>query len=110
MRLKLLQSEGEVSIASTGKNAITGNLETHVYRVEGPVMLFSTTTAIDIDEELMNRCLVLSVDESQRTNPGDPPGAATKTDVTRLTCKATKRRYYETTSKRPTLVAHRLRY
>lgn len=63
--LKLLQSEGEVSIASTGKNATTGNLETHVYRVEGPVMLFSTTTAIDIDEELMNRCLVLSVDESR---------------------------------------------
>jgi DNA primase len=28
-------------------------------------MLFSTTTAIDIDEELMNRCLVLSVDESR---------------------------------------------
>lgn len=63
--LKLLQSEGEVSIASTGKNTTTGNLETHVYRVEGPVMLFSTTTAIDIDEELMNRCLVLSVDESR---------------------------------------------
>lgn len=63
--LKLLQSEGEVSIASTGKNTTTGNLETHVYRVEGPVMLFSTTTAIDIDEELMNRCLILSVDESR---------------------------------------------
>lgn len=28
-------------------------------------MLFLTTTAIDIDEELMNRCLVLSVDESR---------------------------------------------
>ena len=63
--LKLLQSEGEVSIASTGKNPTTGNLETQEYRVEGPVMLFSTTTAIDIDEELMNRCLVLSVDESR---------------------------------------------
>jgi DNA primase len=63
--LKLLQSEGEISIASTGKNTTTGNLETHVYRVEGPVMLFSTTTAIDIDEELMNRCLILSVDESR---------------------------------------------
>ncbi|MGH8076298.1 MAG: hypothetical protein ACREPE_03090, partial [Lysobacter sp.] len=63
--LKLLQSEGEVSIASTGKNALTGNLETQEYRVEGPVMLFSTTTAIDLDEELLNRCLVLSVDESR---------------------------------------------
>jgi len=28
-------------------------------------MLFMTTTAIDIDEELMNRCLVLSVNESR---------------------------------------------
>ena len=63
--LKLLQSEGEISIASTGKNAQTGNLETQEYRVEGPVMLFSTTTAIDLDEELLNRCLVLSVDESR---------------------------------------------
>jgi DNA primase len=63
--LKLLQSEGEVSIASTGKNATTGNLETQEYRVEGPVMLFSTTTAIDLDEELLNRCLVLTVDESR---------------------------------------------
>jgi DNA primase len=63
--LKLLQSEGEISIASTGKNAVSGNLETQEYRVEGPVMLFSTTTAIDLDEELLNRCLVLSVDESR---------------------------------------------
>lgn len=63
--LKLLQSEGRVSIASTGKNAITGNLETQEYKVEGPVMLFSTTTAIDLDEELLNRCITLSVDESR---------------------------------------------
>jgi DNA primase len=63
--LKLLQSEGEVSIASTGKNAMTGALETQEHRVEGPVMLLLTTTAIDIDEELMNRCLVLTVNESR---------------------------------------------
>jgi len=63
--LKLLQSEGEVTIASTGKNTTTGNLETQEYRVEGPVMLFLTTTAIDIDEELLNRCLVLTVNESR---------------------------------------------
>jgi len=63
--LKLLQSDGEITIASTGKDATTGLLVTHEYRVEGPVMLFLTTTAIDIDEELMNRCLVLSVNESR---------------------------------------------
>ena len=62
--LKLLQSEGEITIASTGKNATTGNMETQTYHVEGPVMLFLTTTAIDIDEELLNRCLVLTVNES----------------------------------------------
>ena len=34
------------------------------YHVEGPVMIFLTTTAIDLDEELQNRCLTLAVDES----------------------------------------------
>jgi DNA primase catalytic core len=63
--LKLLQSEGVLTIASTGKDATTGRLITHQYRVEGPVMLFLTTTAIDLDEELMNRCLVLAVDEDR---------------------------------------------
>lgn len=63
--LKLLQSEGRVTMASTGKNPATGMLETHDYTVEGPVMLFLTTTAIDLDEELLNRCLVLTVNESR---------------------------------------------
>ena len=63
--LKLLQSEGEVTIASTGKDEATGDLITKDYRVEGPTQLFMTTTAIDVDEELMNRCIVLSVDESK---------------------------------------------
>ena len=63
--LKLLQSEGRVTMASTGKDALTGMLTTHDYTVEGPVMLFLTTTAIDLDEELLNRCLVLTVNESR---------------------------------------------
>lgn len=63
--LKILQSEGELTIASTGKDPETGKLITQEYRVEGPVMIFLTTTAIEIDEELLNRCLVLSVDEER---------------------------------------------
>ena len=63
--LKLLQSEGSLSIASTGKDPATGKLVTHQYRVEGPVMMFLTTTAIDIEEELLNRCVVLSVNEDR---------------------------------------------
>ncbi|MCH6259226.1 CHC2 zinc finger domain-containing protein [Puniceicoccaceae bacterium K14] len=62
--LKLLQSEGELTIASTGKDD-NGRLKTEEYKVEGPVMIFLTTTAVDIDEELLNRCLVLTVDESR---------------------------------------------
>jgi len=63
--LKLLQSEGELTIASTGKDPQTGRMETQEYHVEGPVMIFLTTTAVEIDEELLNRCLVLTVDESR---------------------------------------------
>lgn len=63
--LKLLQSDGQVTIASTGKDNDTGELVTKEYTVEGPVMLLMTTTAIDIDEELMNRCVVLTVNESR---------------------------------------------
>ena len=63
--LKLLQSEGELTIASTGKDPATGKLVTHAYRVEGPVMIFLTTTAIEVDEELLNRCIVLTVDEGR---------------------------------------------
>ena len=63
--LKLLQSEGELTIASTGKDPVSGRHITHEYRVKGPVMIFLTTTAIDIDEELLNRCLVLTVNEEQ---------------------------------------------
>jgi len=63
--LKLLQSEGQLTIASTGKDPDSGKHITHEYKVEGPVMIFLTTTAIEIDEELLNRCTVLSVDENR---------------------------------------------
>jgi DNA primase len=63
--LKLLQSEGELSIASTGKDTTSGRLVTHTYRVVGPTAILLTTTAIDVDEELLNRCIVLTVDEER---------------------------------------------
>jgi DNA primase catalytic core len=63
--LKLLMSEGELSIASTGKDPQSGRLVTHEYHVEGPIAVLSTTTSIDVDEELLNRCLVLTVDEDR---------------------------------------------
>ncbi len=63
--LKLLQSDGELSIASTGKDPATGRLVTSVCTVTGPAAIFLTATATDVDEELLNRCLVLTVDEGR---------------------------------------------
>ena len=63
--LKVLQSEGRLTIASTGKEAKTGKLVTQTYEVSGPVAIMMTTTAIDIDEELLSRCIVLTVDEGR---------------------------------------------
>ncbi len=63
--LKLLQSEGELRLASTGKDPNTGRTETQEYHVQGPTMIFLTTTNLELDEELQNRCIVLTVDESR---------------------------------------------
>ena len=63
--LKLLQSEGVLKIASTGNDPASGKLVTHEYTVEGPVMLFLTTTAHEVDEELLNRCIALTVNEDR---------------------------------------------
>ena len=63
--LKLLQSDGELTMASTGKDPDSGQLVTKEYKTEGPVALAMTTTSLDVDPELQNRCLVLSVDESR---------------------------------------------
>lgn len=63
--LKLLQSEGGLRHASVGKDS-AGQLATQQHIVDGPVQIFLTTTAVDIDEELINRCLVLTVDETRQ--------------------------------------------
>ena len=47
--LKLLQSEGELTIASTGKDPHSGRMETQEYHVAGPVAIVFTTTSIHID-------------------------------------------------------------
>jgi hypothetical protein len=62
--LKLLQSDGKLTIAAAGKNTGTGRQSTETYTVEGPVMMFLTTTSEHPDPELQNRCLTLRVNES----------------------------------------------
>jgi hypothetical protein len=62
--LKLLQSDGKLSIATAGKDARTGRITTTTSVVHGPVSLVMTTTRVDLDEELANRLIALSVNES----------------------------------------------
>ena len=62
--LKLLQSEGKLTLASTEKDSDTGRQQTQTYEVEGPVMMFLTTTAENPDPELQNRCITLRVNET----------------------------------------------
>jgi DNA primase len=61
--LKLLQSDGRLSIACAGKDADTGRQQTQLYEVEGPVAMLLTTTAETPHPELANRCLVVSANE-----------------------------------------------
>jgi DNA primase len=63
--LKLLVSEGRLSIASTGKDRSTGKLSTARVEIAGPVSLIMTTTAAEIDPELENRLVVLGVNEDE---------------------------------------------
>jgi hypothetical protein len=62
--LKLLQSDEELSIASTAKDK-NGHFQTQKVTVQGPVAFFFATTSPSLDEELANRAVVLSADESQ---------------------------------------------
>ena len=64
-QLKLLQSEGSLSLIATSKEKGSGRTSTQRYSVTGPVALLLTTTASDIDPEMLNRSLVTSVDESR---------------------------------------------
>lgn len=67
--IKLLQSEGKITIATTIKDPDTGLPDTREFSVEGPVMILLTTTNVEIDEELQNRCLLLTINEDrEQTN------------------------------------------
>jgi DNA primase len=62
--LRTMQSQKELTIASTGKDPQSGKLRTDTYRVEGPVALLLTTTEPRLEEETQSRFLVLAIDES----------------------------------------------
>ncbi len=62
--LKNIQSDGKLVIACTMKDEATGQMVTKTKIVHGPVALFLTSTSRSVDDELLNRLLVLTIDES----------------------------------------------
>ncbi len=63
--IKLLISDGKLSIASTMKDAKTGNLIARQKEKPGPTMYMSSTTAHEVNEEKANRLLTLTVNEDR---------------------------------------------
>lgn len=61
--LKLLQSDGRLTIATAERQRETGRQQTRHYTVEGPVAMLLSTTAERPDAELAGRCLVIHVNE-----------------------------------------------
>lgn len=62
--LKTIQSDGQLIIACTVKDEASGQLMTKTKIVHGPVALFLTSTSRSVDDELLNRLFVLTIDES----------------------------------------------
>lgn len=63
--IRSIRSSKEITIAYTGKDNMTGEQKTMANKVEGPLMVFITTTAVDIDGETASRFVFISIDESE---------------------------------------------
>ena len=63
--IRSIQSSKSVTIAYTGKDPVTGELRTQTNTVNGPLVVFITTTQVEIDGETASRFMFVSIDESE---------------------------------------------
>ncbi len=63
--IRTIQSSKKITIAYTGKDPVSGKMQTEENTVEGPLMVFITTTQAEIDGETASRFLFISIDESR---------------------------------------------
>ena len=63
--LKILQSEKELTMASTAKNPKTGRFTALEYKVNGPASIVISTTREVVDQELVNRFFVLTSNQGR---------------------------------------------
>lgn len=64
--LKILQSEKELKIATTVKDPKSGEFKVQNKCAKGPCAILLTTTAAEVDEELINRFIRLTVNEERQ--------------------------------------------
>jgi DNA primase len=62
--IRNLISAKKLTIETTVKNALTGQLTTQVNTVNGPTAVFQTTTQPDLDAETKSRFIITGIDES----------------------------------------------
>ncbi len=63
--LRELISRKSITKAVPMKDPSTGQIRTETITVEGPIALVETTTSSDVNPENLNRCFVISIDESE---------------------------------------------
>lgn len=63
--IRTIQSSKKITVAYTGKDPVTGEMRTGENTVEGPLMVFITTTEAEIDGETASRFMFISIDESR---------------------------------------------
>jgi hypothetical protein len=63
--IRTIQSSKKITVAYTGKDPLTGEMKTGENTVEGPLMVFITTTQVEIDGETASRFVFISIDESR---------------------------------------------
>ena len=63
--IRTIQSSKKITVAYTGKDPVTGEMKTGENTVEGPLMVFITTTQVEIDGETASRFVFISIDESR---------------------------------------------
>ena len=62
---KTIQSDGRLVMACTMKDEANGRMLTRTKIVRGPVAVFLTSASRSMDDELLNRLLVLTIDEGE---------------------------------------------
>jgi len=63
--IRTMQSSNMITLVTTTKEPQSGRLIATEHKVEGPIACLLTTTNLSLNFENMNRCLIITMDESE---------------------------------------------